>query len=768
MKKIYSQVPRYAAVLGVSILFSEFQLSHADGIEEITVTAQKREQNLQDVPMSITAIGAEEMTALNLGDSGDIANHTPGLNWGGTAGKSRPVIFLRGVGNSDFQSAANSPVAIYQDGTFQGNSFGLSALLMDLERVEVLRGPQGTLWGKNTTAGLLNFVPNKAKVGEEVNGRVSIGYAEFDSYDFEAAIGVPLSEKAAARVVVAHNSTDGAFDADGPGVDGDIGGWEWSAVRGNLVFEPTDKLSIGATVTYSDLNGEPRPSKSLGTLDPANPLTFVGPPPIPPIQNPCPLPNAGRLGTGCSDSFGYVASGDAHESEPNARGTEEVENTSADIKISYDFGFMTLKSTTAVNYSERVMFQETDGSPSPLLEASTNDDFDSFSQEFLFSGDASDNLFWVVGLYHYSDELDVYQQFSLPSINSGQVARFKTESENSAIFGELTYGFTDRVELTVGARWTRDERSAGGRVYFHNFMVGTYNSPSFTESNELFESASFPENDQDWEEFSGRVSLSYKLENTTLWGTVARGFKGGDINSGAQQSTAVGIGIISDPEYVTSFEIGAKGVLLDDTFQYDVSAYYYQYDDKQVFTAVVPPVGPPVPLNILSNAAELTISGVDGDLTWLASDALSIEVGFAYVNSEFDDYANPLTGADDGRFVGNTTAYTPEISFDVIVSYDIPLDSGASINLQADAVYSDDIFFTNLNDTFVGQESYWLTGARIGFTTADENWNASLWVKNLADEEYFVGGFEFLSLGGTYYGFSGDPRTIGASISYSF
>lgn len=764
MIDISNNVSKNAVILITSAIFSLEQLVHADSIEEITVTSQKREQNLQDVPMSITAIGGEEMRALNLGDSGDIANHTPGLNWGGTAGKSRPVIFLRGVGNSDFQSAANSPVAIYQDGTFQGNSFGISALLMDLERVEVLRGPQGTLWGKNTTAGLLNFVPNKARVGEEINGRVSIGYAEFDSYDFEAAIGVPLGAKAATRLAVAHNSTDGVFEADSPGVDGDIGGWEWSAVRGNLVFEPTDELSVGATMTYSDLKGEPRPSKSLGTLDPANPLIFGGPFPFP---NPCLLSKPGRLGTGCSDTFGYVSSGDIHESDPNARGREDVENTAADIKVSYDFGSVTLNSITAVNYSERVMFQESDGSPSPLLESSTNDDFDSFSQEFLLSSYASDNLFWVAGLYHYSDELDVYQQFSLGSINSGQVASFNTESENNAIFGELTYDLSDKLELTVGLRWTRDERKAGGRVYFHPILPGTYNSPAYTESTELFESARFVETDEDWEEISGRVSLSYKLDDITLWGTMARGFKGGDINSGAQQSAAAGVGIISDPEYVTSVEIGAKGVLLDDSLQFDISAYHYQYDDKQVFTAVVPP-GTFIPLNILSNAAELTIYGFDGELTWLASDELKIDLGFAYVNSEFDGYANPLTGGPDSRFVGNTTAYTPEISFDVIVNYDIPLDSGGRINIQADAVYSDDIFFTNLNDEFIGQEDYWLLGASIGYTTTDENWSARLWVKNLTNEEYFVGGFEFLDLGGAYYQFAGDPKTVGVSISYSF
>ena len=748
------------AVVAIVLMMAQGAL--AQGLEEIVVVAQKREQNLQDVPMSVSAIDAEEIRTLSLIDSGDIAMHTPGMSWGGSENRTRPQIFMRGVGNSDFQSAANSPIAVYQDGVYQGNGFGLGALLMDLNRVEILRGPQGTLWGKNTTAGLINFVPNKAEVGTEANGRAALGVAGHGSLDAQGAIGFPLSEKAAGRLAVNRNVRDGALQGVGPGVRGDLGGWDWTAARANLLVEPADDLSIDTTVTFSELDGESKPGKSLGLFDPANPVVFV---PFPPFAfgNPCPLPDAGQLGTRCSDIEGFVNTPDLHELAPESNGMEDVENTAIDVKIDKVMGNATLTYVAAYNDSARQVFIDTDGSPSGLLENSTDDDFGSFSHELRLSLTAGDRLYWVAGLYRYSDELEVFQQTTLPFAFglAGRVTNLLTDSDTTAVFGEVSYLLADGLEFTAGGRWTTDERQGGGRIYTHGALRGEFNSPGYTMETEFFENSVFPDLEEDWQEFSGRLSLSYKAtDDVTLWGTVARGFKGGEVNSGADDASVF---TISDPEFVTSFETGVKARLWEDTFEINASAYYYAYEDKQAFAEILSSQG--IPLSILTNAGELTIKGIDGEITWLPAHGLRIASGFAYIDSVFDELEIP------GELVpprtGNTTSFTPELSFDVIVSYEWSVGGGGSIMLQADAVYSDDIFFSNNNQALVSQKAYWLTGARIEYASPDERWDLSVWARNLADEKYSVGGFDF-SFFGTVFQFAGDPRTVGATVNVYF
>ena len=504
------------------------------------------------------------------------------------------------------------------------------------------------------------------------------------------------------------------------------------------------------------MEGELTPVKSLGTFDPADPFdfgTFSG--------NPCPANlNPGRLGTGCSDVEGFVSPTDLHDVSPEALAREEVQNLGADIQIVYDWGSYSVTSISAYNTSERLTFDDTDNSPSGLLEGSFEDDFDSFSQEIRIGSATDQKANWIAGFYFNIDELNMYQQFPIRFFGpESEASTFQTKSENYSLFGEIDYALTDALDLTLGLRWTNDQRDGSGRVWFHTAMFREFNSEAYALSTETFEAANYPKIEEDWQEVSGRISLSYRpSEKIMWWGNIARGFKGGDINSGADEPGEFNI---SDPEFVTSFEVGVKTQLLDSTVQLNLSAYYYDYEDKQVFTEVSTPTGA---VTILSNAGQLTISGVDGELTWLPTDNFAIDMSIAYIDSEFDDFQNPVTGDNQA---GNTTAYTPEFSFDAIARYEWPLENGGRVSVQGDAVFSDDIFFTNANDPFVGQESYWLFGASIGYTTSDERWDARMWVKNLTDEEYFTGGFDFTFLG-PYFLLPGDPRMIGATVSLNF
>lgn len=721
-------------------------------IGEVVVTAQKRAQNLLDVPISVSAINAEKMESLEMVDSAAIAAYAPGLSWGGTSNKSKPQIFIRGVGNSDFTSGSNSPVGVYADGVYQGNSFGLASLLLDLDRVEVLRGPQGTLWGKNTTGGVINFISNQASVGEAANGHVSASYGQYDSVDFEGALGAPIGETSAMRFAVGYNEQGGVFEATDPAFrDDDIGGWRWTAARGSLAFEPNEALHVSASATYSKLDGQLRPFKDFGVFDPAVPFGFL----------PCPLPNPGKLGTGCADAEGFVNSPDIYEVAPGVEPREDVENFSPSLTVGYDFERVSLTSITAYNSSERTNFDDTDNSPSGLLEGSFEDKFHSFSQELRFASSGDNRIDWIGGAYFYEDDLDYFQITTIPVFGPPSTGRsFETQATSYALFGDSSFALTDKLELSAGLRWTRDERDARGLAYFTVANFGGFTSEAQALANLVSVRGDFTsEISKDEDDLSGRVTLQYQLtEDVNLWSTVSRGFKGGDINGGARDPGEFNI---SDPETLTSYELGLKAATFDRTLQLTASAYYYQYDDAQVFTEIAGPGGN---LLILSNAGKLTIRGVDGEASWQPTDRFDLDLGFAYSDSEYDEFFNPGTGVDQA---GNTTPYTPELSFNAIIGYSFALGNGGRLGIQGDAVFRDDVFFTSDNNPLVSQPSYWLVGGNVSYISPGEDWEVRLWVRNLADEEYFVGGFDFSFLGG-YFMLPGDPRMVGATVSYRF
>ena len=234
-------------------------------LEEIVVTAQKREQSLQDVPIAVSAITGTTIRKRAIAQGRELLDSIPGLTTAGT-GFGKVEYSLRGVGVDDFQSSAGNATAIYQDGVVFGSNFGTSGLLFDLDRVEVLKGPQGTLWGRNTTGGLVNYVTVKPEVGGETNGYATVTAAEYDQYAFEGAVGLSLSDTVAARISGSFRTLDGYFENVNPAAtgDNDTGGYDWGAVRGQLVWEPNDRLTTRLSVTYSEMDGEDTPHKAFG------------------------------------------------------------------------------------------------------------------------------------------------------------------------------------------------------------------------------------------------------------------------------------------------------------------------------------------------------------------------------------------------------------------------------------------------------------------------------------------------------------------------
>ena len=321
----------------------------AIALDEVIVTAQKREQSIQDVPITISALSAEEISTLSLETGKQLAEHTPGLIWTGTNHIGKPEIFIRGVGFDDFQSATGSPVALYHDNVIQGSLAGASLQLFDLDRVEVLKGPQGTLWGKNTTGGLIHVIPRKAEVGTDVNGYGMITAAEANQFIFEGALGFPINDRLAARISVKHSQFDGYMTNINPAAgSSDANGWEWLALRGQLAWEPTENFHARFVVNYSDADADGTVPKLLGGE------AFF------------PCVNPFMIGSTCADAFGNVNPTDPQTTAADFVGFEKPQNLVFASHLEFDFDWGTVTSITSYQDTERFLHTD-DGTQGTIL-----------------------------------------------------------------------------------------------------------------------------------------------------------------------------------------------------------------------------------------------------------------------------------------------------------------------------------------------------------------------------------------------------------------
>lgn len=756
-------------MLAVCMLLPSYASAQAV-LEEIVVTAQKREQNLQDVPVAVSVTTAQSLDDLNITDIYGIGDHTPGLVLGGTT-TSKPAVFLRGVGNEDFNQGSIGAVGVYRDGVYQGAAFSHAAVILDLERVEVLKGPQGTLWGKNTTGGLISYISKKAIPGEGATGYLNFSVADYATYDLEGAVSISFSDTLAVRIAGTYNSTDGfyetrALDVKGPGGDFDLGsdgnldsiesdnlwGSDGVALRSIFSYVPSDSLNIDVALTYTDTNGVPA-TPSLRGIDIDEFFNNGGMPFTPGCTNP------GEFDTTCADNFGFVQPGVytyATEVVPH----QDIKTSGASVSLDYAMDNLTFTSITSYQDSEMTSYEDSDNTPFGVLTSGFENEYESFSQELRLNSDNDGRFNWIAGLFYYKDELSTAFLTNLPIFAPiGRMSFQSVETDSYSVFGELIYDISDRLELTVGGRWTEDERTLDGIAIDYVAAPTTFTNISGAFANQVGPTvAAVSGLSRSEGEPSGRIALSFAMnEEVTLWGSISRGFKGGDSDTGAANSADYRI---VAPEFLTSFEVGAKSRLLNGALALDVSAFTYDYEDKQVFIELPDPVLGN--RQVLSNAGQVSISGLEASLFWVPSDSLFIQAGYAFLDSEYDEFFSVANNVD---FAGNTTPFTPEHSFDLVLNKSWDVDGRGSFTAQLDAVWADDNFASNANHANLSIASYWKLGGFVGYVTADESWQFKLWGKNLTDEQYVTGSFDFIG-GNVQY--VAPPRQIGATVGFNF
>ncbi len=749
----------------------------AQVLDEVVVTAQKREQKLQDVSVSITAFDGDALRELNMTNSVDIAGQTPGLNIGTPVGEgNNPSITLRGVGLNDFNDNNEGPIAIYRDEVYQAAMPGLTFQLFDLERVEVLRGPQGTLYGRNATGGLVHFISNKPT--EEFEGYVDLSFGDNSQVKAEAAFGGALSESVQARLSVATNQYDGYVD-NRIGPDGNEG--DSTAYRLQANFKVTESTDILVNV-HGGRNDAIAPYYQHETTD------FDGDGAPDPVDL-----------YGYSDTDGDVWAGDYDQV-----GILDIENTGASVTIKWSGDSFDFTSITAVEGVEKLHQEDTDMGPSPGVLPTFGADIDSFSQEFRLSG-RNDRMHWVVGAYLFDSDaantLDLSVNYpdgfvafldALPEVfggfegglaamtgyapgpDPGALIPFLTydvdyeqDTESTGIFGQIDYDVSDSLGLTFGLRYTTEERSFN---YINNFADrdgdGAVSNADGVLTNFLEELSLigfFPpevfafSGDIDNNNMSGKLGVEFRpMDDVMIFANYSRGFKSGGFNGGFLDLTD-GIAPADTPydeEVLNSFEVGIKSTLAEGRVRLNATAFVYDYEDYQALTFSG--------LSQFITNSDADLSGLDFDLVWQPSDNFDFLIGASFLDTEVK--AVVVQGVPVS---GTEMVLAPEFSINGLGRYSIPLSDSSWVALQLDFNHQGDHFFDITNSAVSQEDAYTVLNARISYQV-NENLNVAAWVKNLTDEEYRVYTFDFTGIAGFNQQFFAPPQWFGVSVHYGF
>lgn len=753
------------AALAVTVLISTASTAaYAQQIiEEILVTAQKREQNILDVPLSVTAFSGDEMRQLGFTKAVDIALQTPGVTFRYGISDSAPIINIRGISLNDLASNSNSPVSIYVDDVFLPSNIMMNFQLFDLERTEVLKGPQGTLYGRNTTGGALKFISRKPT--SEPEAFLDVGYGSWGTLDAEGAISGPLSDSLSGRFSFTTRQRNGGWQ-DVVDIDGNVSEWgdqDRTSLRIQLLWEASETVEVLLSVHGGYDDSENQIYEHVAAVDP---VTF----------GLCSQLMTGDLAGAQRNCFDFTLfnddDGDFKRVYSEWGVSSDNESFGASVSINWDLDRVTFTSITAFEEFERKQLEEFDANPAPTGAAEWFDDIQVFSQELRLTSDGSWALPWIVGGYYSTQDHDNSQileltEFFLPALTGvpgfdpffDTFTQFSEETTTAALFGHVEWPFADRWQLVAGARYTKEEKDYDGSTT--GLECATFPGCTLEDAIFTFPLASLTDVSMDENNISGDVALEFRPnDDWMLYGRYARGFKSG----GFSGNLAFSDDEITrfEPEFLDSFEIGAKASLLDGAMQFTTAVFYYEWDDLQ--NLIVIPVGG-ISTQILTNAGDAEITGWEAELSWAPTENLLIRGGLAYLDSKIVRSADP---SGDKIKVGNRLGNTPDWTFNGVARYTLPSTAlGFTPYAQLDFYWQDDVFFDASNKPYLAEDSYGLLNARVGVRSADNRWEAAIWAKNLTDEEYIAYALD-LTASGIVEVINGEPRSFGINFIYNF
>lgn len=704
-----------------------------EGLEEVFVTAQRREESLQDIPIAVSAFDSRQLESINAYALDDLQGYVPSFYTAPFAASvATPAVFIRGMGNVGVQTTKDGAVGIYLDGVAVGRATGLSLDVADLERVEVLRGPQGTLYGRNTTAGAINYITRKPN--DELSFRQRLTVGNFNQWASQTDINVPVNDELYFKVGYMITDVDGWVDNQNDTLPKQVdpNKSDNQAATAAVRWQPVEAFTLDYAFDWSDLD------YGNGWYE-----TIVVPPT--------------NVGTAYTTNKRL-------DKAPLAKGMEEsnVSTQGNNLTLTWKFNDeLTLKSITGYRRLDSDLWQNyLDGVYLPELNFGEFIQMwpleqDQFSQEFQLIGSTlGGGLEYIVGLYYFDEDAteSKISDFGVPGYPflDGYVIHANAKSE--AIYGQATWrpdSLDKRLALTLGLRYTKDERKA---------------KKEFVET-DLLDVLGIPvpdgpvSGDVDYGDTSGQFIVEYALTDAiNSYLKYATGYRSGGFNAdGKPGDFEQGF----DPETVQSTELGLKSMLWEQRITVNLAAYYNTYDDLQI-DAFEPPS-----FSRTDNAGAATIKGVELEWAMRPIDELTFDGFYAYMHAKFDKYVLP-----DGTDVADLHPMpnAPDNQFRLGLTYDFPKTSFGRFTARVDYLWVDETYsnqdLSNLN------QSYGLWNARLQLLEVpvpSGELRVALWGKNLADEKYTIITTDFSGGYGAIVGaMFGQPRTYGADIVYEF
>jgi len=757
------RIPLTAAI---AVIISSVSQAAVFDLEEIVVTAQKREQNLQDVGISVAAFSSKQMSSLGWSSSEEIAAQVPGLTTSKTAGAAVSQFNIRGIGQADFADHHEAPNSVYIDDVYVAAPGAAGFPMFDLERVEVLRGPQGTLFGRNATGGLVHFISKKPT--EETEGYVSGKVGEFSLYQVEGALSGRLSENVLGRLSAYWTESDGYVDNKLGSDLREQGTW---AARGQLNFEVSDKTDLHIKLQGFSEDVDAGIYKSTPSYTDPNGVNQF----IPADLNVYGVPGGDFYGFRDTDS-------DPLSVQADQIGTIQKDIVGTTIKLTHDFNDMSFVSVTDFSDAETKYREDTDSGPFNQTTYNSTMDVQQFSQEFRLSGE-TESVNWVAGFYYLNISGDYSARFDLPTLagffdpglfpgdgtgsgvgtGAANQSVWSLDTDSWAVFTQAEWTLTDTVSLTTGLRWTEDskdysltaecfEEAAGACAYVAFGSVGDIIVDGVNLGPAVTDIASKVNLDRDDSDWSGKLQLDYRPDEGSLYYfSVSKGIKGGGFTTPLDGLLAPSQ-LPYKPEEIFAYEIGTKLTLVEDTVSLNSSIYYYDYSDFQTFefrgiTSVV--------LN-----KDAVFKGGELELVLTPGDSWDVLLGAAYLDATVEDIQTP-SGLQDQEPIN-----APKIKYNWLIRKGFAVKNH-EISIQYDGSWTDERYFNIVNGPTVLADSYVNHNIRIGISDDEGVWDASVFVKNFTDEEYVSHAFDLTVLGYTIQKY-GSPRWVGAQFSYRF
>ena len=718
----------------------------AQQLEEVLVTAEKRSQNIQDVPLSVAAIGGNDIKVGKVTGLNDIAMKVPGVafnqfNVGG------PRIYIRGIGNSSDSAASDQAVGVFLDEVYIGRTGGVGFDLFDLERIEILRGPQGTLYGKNTSGGAINIVTTRPSQEDEV--RLSASAGNYDMTNFQGMVNGGITDTISGKLVAQYSQRDGygknvitedqittlgdlsnsryigkSIGAAGSGDELDDA--DKRAVRGQLLFDLSDTMSllVGGDYSRDKSNGTCR---HLQNLDDA-------------VQG---------LGVFWELGMSQKYKNDDRNCSTQFNVDQKRDNSGLMARFEWDLGWADVLSISAWRESDYNFVDDLTGIPLLDLSAPSpegvplppgswtppenvvngvDENASQYSQEFRLTG-SHDSLDWVAGAFYMEEDVDrkeeYYTQyntllqggFGLAGIGDVLFTQ-KNKTTSMALYAQVDWHFTEQWTLTYGGRYSYDKKKItqdaidlmGGGVPTGVPLI----LPEFPAPVKA---------DDDWSDYTNKVSVSYQPnDDMMLYATYSQGYKSGAFPSQANQPEVAGTPV--DPETVDNYELGMKSTWWDNRIQFNVTLYDMDYSDLQVFELNSR-------LLLVLSSAQATSKGVDVDFNIALMENLTLSTSYNYSDATYDEY----TSSGGAVYDGNDMVYAPNSAFAVDLDYRYDIGSAGALDFNVSYNWKDDYYTSPSNAEKTKQDDIGLLGASITWSSSDESWSASVWGKNLDDEQ---------------------------------